>query len=138
MAAAFFSLSLVCISFFRSLSIQGKYNLKHALQSLGHVALRSKKIGLTNCSQEHLLPTYARNICQECFFIEIFHLPSFDHFMAFFHCSIKFSNAVDYIMVTQRNFIHSGFYNVYSVVVIWSIMEEVVRVTLVGLSIKAV
>ena len=32
--------------------------------------------------------------------------------MAFFHCSDKFPNAVDHIMVTQRNFIHSGFYNV--------------------------
>ena len=32
--------------------------------------------------------------------------------MAFFHCSIEFSNAVNHIMVIRGNFIHSGFYNV--------------------------
>ena len=32
----------------------------------------------------------------KCFFIEVFHLPSFDNLMAFFYCSVEFWDAVDH------------------------------------------
>ncbi len=114
--ADFLNLYLVRIRSFRFLFIQGQY-FSETLD-LGHWCMFSygqgeqiRPIGdnviyiIWICYQ--LLPAYSSNSSQECRNIEMFHFSCCDHFMAFFYCSIKFTDAVHQKMTNHGNFMHS-------------------------------